>query len=264
MTDRQLPRTPAPAGATERETYAAVLRRLVAADLPFAVGGYFALRHYTGVARATKDLDLFLLPGHVPAARGLLRGLGFRTRLRARHWLAKAERQGRTVDLVFGLGSWLAPIEELIWANAFVAHRERYDGEDVLRLIRAGGPAINWGHLVKRFAEHWEVLAALVVLFRHVYPADADRIPPGVQADLLARLRGRWREAPAARPVCRGALLDRYQYLHDVLVEGLQDPREELAEARGFPRRLVEQDRRAALRLLRAGQVRPVPRMCPG
>lgn len=268
--------------SVEREAHAAALRRLTDAGIPFTVGGYYALRYYTDVFRSTKDLDIFVVPGQVPAALGVLREEGFKTKVLASHWLAKAQWQGWWVDVVFGFGNWLAsvddlwverapeaelfgvrvrmaPIEEMIWIKAFVFHRERYHGNDVMHLMWAGGPNMDWKHLVNRFNEHWEVLAALVVLFRYVYPSDSDRIPRWVQTHLMERLRERWKSPPVRERVCRGVVLDRYQYLHDVLVHGFHDAREELARNLGFPPQMVEKDRREALHMLRAGRVRPSP-----
>jgi|SRR6266511_3710497 hypothetical protein len=42
--------------------YGSALAALLKANSPFLVGGAYALAHYTGVVRHTKDLDLFVRP----------------------------------------------------------------------------------------------------------------------------------------------------------------------------------------------------------
>jgi len=57
---------------------ASALRR---GRVPFLVGGAFALRHYTGIARDTKDFDLFVRPGDALAALEELSDAGYRTEM---------------------------------------------------------------------------------------------------------------------------------------------------------------------------------------
>ena len=64
------------------------------------------------------------------------------------------------------------PIEEMIWSKAFLMERERFDGADVLHLVRARQKEINWPRLLSRFGEHWRVLLSHLVLFPYVYPND--------------------------------------------------------------------------------------------
>jgi hypothetical protein len=73
-----------------------------------------------------------------------------------------------------------------------------------------------------RFGYHWPVLYAHLVLFRYVYPDQRDRVPPWVVEELMRRSA-----EPQAdvRPVCRGTLLSREQYLHDLAEFGYEDAR---------------------------------------
>jgi hypothetical protein len=108
------------------------------------------------------------------------------------------------------------PVEEMIWQKAFIAERERYDGNDVAHLLRARAERVDWRRLVKRFGPYWRVLFAHLVLFGFVYPAERRRIPARVMRTLAARLE-RELGAPAAEErLCQGTVLSREQYLIDV------------------------------------------------
>jgi hypothetical protein len=108
---------------------------------------------------------------------------------------------------------WLCPAEEMIWSKAFIQERERHDGADVLHLLRQLGPTLDWHRLLTRFDEHWPVLFAHIVLFRFVYPDMRDRVPTWVVEELTRRFV---EQPPESKHVCRGTLLSREQYLHDL------------------------------------------------
>ena len=44
--------------------YRQALLALQTAQVPFLVGGAYALAHYTGITRHTKDIDIFVLLSH--------------------------------------------------------------------------------------------------------------------------------------------------------------------------------------------------------
>jgi hypothetical protein len=219
---------------------------LANARVPFLVGGTFALVHYTGQSRVTKDLDIMLRREEVPAAFEALASVGFETSLPYPHWLGKATRGEFVIDLIFASGNGVArvdeewftnaepavlfdrevrvsPAEELVWSKAFVMERERYDGADVAHLLWARGRTLDWDRLERRFGEFLPVLFLHVVEFLFVYSDGADRLPPGRFAQLQERAAAYLR--PDGRRVCRGTLLSRAQYRHDVIEHGYADGR---------------------------------------
>ena len=109
----------------------------------------------------------------------------------------------------------------MIWSKAFVMERERFDGADVLHLVRAAGRRLDWRRLFRRFGPLWRVLLAHVVLYDFVYPGDRGAIPAAIRRELLGRAA-----TPERRTadVCRGTLLSRSQYEPDVR-DGLTDGR---------------------------------------
>jgi hypothetical protein len=238
--------------------YRAVLGALLDADLPLLIGGAYALARHTRIDRRTKDLDLMIERRHWPATVHALRARGISTRLSFPHWLGKAITSGAQVDIIFSSGNglcvvdeaWfrhaeparvlgfdvkLAPIEEMIWSKAFVMERERFDGADVLHLIRATGRRLDWPRLCARFDGHEAVLAAHLLLFAYVYPGSRDVIPEGLVDALIARAA----DTHAPPDWCRGTFLSRAQYLTDVTTGGLIDPRQRPAG----PLTLLEIDR---------------------
>lgn len=235
--------TRAPAAAFYRH----VMRTLTDADIPFLVGGTYALGHYTGVLRPTKDLDVFVRRGSLERALGAIGSTGYRTELTHPHFLGKAYAGTKFVDVIFSSGNgscevddwWFehaphgtlfdlpvrfCPIEEMIWSKSYVMERERYDGHDVAHLLRAGAHRIDWPRLLARFGPHWRVLLAHLILFGFIYPGERARLPELVMDELIDRLR---REVPAALDanLCRGTLLSRSQYLHDIEHLGFSDAR---------------------------------------
>ncbi len=146
--------------------YRRTLHVLSDAAVPFLVGGSHAFLEYTGIVRNTKDFDLFLRRSDVERAMEALRGAGYRTELTFPHWLAKAWRDDDFVDLVFSSGNgmcvvddgWfehavetqvlgmpvkIVPCEELLWQKCFVMERERFDGADVMHILRARAPMLR-------------------------------------------------------------------------------------------------------------------------
>jgi hypothetical protein len=242
------------AGATVGERHPAeldaradALRALAGSHVPFLVAGAYALCEYTGIFRDTKDLDLFLRERDLEEAFRILEGAGFRTEITDPGWIGKAYRGEWYVDLIFSSGNgvavvddlWfeharrarvmgvevlLAPPEEMVWSKSFVLERERYDGADVNHLFRAAGDALDWDRLLFRFERYWEVLLSHVLLFRFAYPGERSKVPDRVLRALLARLEdGLGTDHP--RPLCRGNLISRVQYRHDLEHLGYEDGR---------------------------------------
>jgi hypothetical protein len=230
--------------------YREVPRTLNDAHLDYLVGGAYAFERYTGIARHTKDFDVFARKRDVPAILERLGAMGCRTEMTFPHWLGKAFHPLTKdfIDVIFSSGSgvavvddeWfahavpaevlgvqtrLSPAEEIIWSKAFILERERYDGNDVAHLLRARAADLDWKRLLRRFDGHWPVLFAQLVLFTFIYPDCRGTVPPEVTAELLRRFREDAERPPARDKVCRGTLLSRAQYLPDIQQWGYRDAR---------------------------------------
>jgi hypothetical protein len=230
-----------------RAFYRRVLRRLQERGIPFLVGGAYALERYTGIARHTKDFDLFVHPRAVDQTLELLAADGCRTDVPFPHWLAKAHCGEDVIDLIFSSGNGVALVdddwfqysvpetvldlpvrliapEEMIWSKAFVMERERYDGADVAHILRACADTLDWPRLLHRFGPHWRVLLHHLVLFGFIYPCERARVPAAVMRELMGRLDTELTR-PADERVCQGTLVSRAQYLVDVEHWDYADPR---------------------------------------
>ena len=231
------------------EFYKRVIQVFQENDVEFLVGGAFAFVRYTGIGRNTKDLDLFVRRAEWDRVTHVLAEEGIETELTFPHWLGKAfggRQREFFVDVIFSGGNGVAevddewftnairdeslgfpvrlqPIEEMIWSKAFLMERERFDGADVLHLIRARHKEINWARLVSRFGEHWRVLLSHLVLYPYVYPNEP--APQEVIDQLLARAANEPKADEGIR-LCRGPLLSRAQYLVDVERWNYVDARE--------------------------------------
>ena len=219
--------------------YKSALHALCDASADFLVGGGYAMAHYTGIERDTKDLDLFVKQSDCPRVLEVLRSAGYDAELVFSHWLAKARQGDRYIDIIFSSGNGVArvddgwfehaipgqvlgvpvsicPVEETIWSKSFILERERYDGADVAHLLRCCGAYLDWKRLLNRFGDHWPVLFSHLALFRFAYPADWNVVPAWVAKELLNRWRKRQPEDKLPANLCRGTLLSREQYLPDV------------------------------------------------
>jgi Nucleotidyl transferase of unknown function (DUF2204) len=231
-----------------RRFYRDVLTSLERANVPVLVGGAFAFSHFTGIQRPTKDFDLFLRREHIDRALATLAEAGFHTELTFPHWLAKARSDEFLVDLIFGSGNgvapvddawfenavqaeavgipvWICPAEELLWSKAFVMERERYDGADVMHILHTRGQRLDWTRIVDRFGDYWRVLLFNLVLFGFVYPGEEPPAPRWVMDTLLARLDKDIDSPPRDERICRGTLISREQYLVDITEWGYSDAR---------------------------------------
>lgn len=229
-----------------RQFYEDTLRLLTAAEVSFVVGGALALKHFAGIARDTKDLDVFLRKSDVERAMAVLADAGFETEVLYPHWLAKAWSGPHFVDFIFDSANgvcpvddgwfehaahctlWnvpvlVSPVEEMIVSKCFVMERERFDGADVYHLLEARGAQLDWERLIARFGDNWRVLLGHLVFFSFVYPQRRDVIPKEIMTTLLDRARREQR--PETVEVCRGTLLSREQYLVDLKERGYADAR---------------------------------------
>jgi hypothetical protein len=218
------------------------------AGIRFLVGGAYALRAYTGIERHTKDFDIFILPADVHPALDALGAAGYKTKIQADYWLAKAFFGDDFVDLiyssgngvarvdevwfehardaeVFGLSVKVIPPEEMIWSKSFIMERERYDGADVAHVLLKCAADFDWRRLLGRFGSNWRVLFSYLVLFGFIYPGQRDRVPAWVMERLLGRLQEEMASPPPDVRVCDGTMISRQQYLVDVTRWGFADGR---------------------------------------
>ncbi len=228
--------------------YRHVLQTLKLSSVPFLVGGAYAFNQYTGINRHTKDLDIFIRRHDFDRTGNVLREAGYDTELTYPHWLGKAHSGDTFIDLIFSSGNGVAevddawfehageaqvmgvhtaicPVEEMIWSKAFVMERERFDGADIMHLLRARGGQLDWRRLMRRFDPHWRILLSHLVLFGFIYPSHRDLVPASVMDELLDRLRHETHSAPPRHDICLGTLLSREQYLSDIEQQGQIDAR---------------------------------------
>jgi len=231
----------------ELDARADALRAFAASGVPVLVAGAYAFFEYTGIFRDTKDLDLFLRESDLEDAFRVLERAGFRTDLEDPGWIGKGYRGEWFVDLIFSSGNgvavvddlWfeharparvmgvdvlLAPPEEMIWSKAFVLERERYDGADVNHLLRAIGEELDWDRVLFRFERYWEVLLSHLLLFRFAYPGERSKVPDRVMDALTCRVTSEL-GTDHPRALCRGNLISRVQYGHDLAHLGYEDGR---------------------------------------
>jgi len=125
----------------------------------------------------------------------------------------------------FGFEVQLIPPEEMIWSKAYVQDRSRFDGADIAHVLRTQGPGLDWHRLLWRMDKDWEVLLAVLVNFRFVYPSERDTVPAWLLRELWSRVdRQLAAPAPADR-MCRGPLFTPYDYQIDITEWGYRDPR---------------------------------------
>jgi hypothetical protein len=230
--------------------YRAVMSGLLERDVPFLVGGAFALTRHAGIERWTRDLDVFLRRGTLPQIERAAREMGFEAREFSQHWLWKIETEMGYVDLIWGSGNGAAPVdeewfthsvegevfgipvrfipaEEMIWSKAYIQERERFDGADIAHILHQSAETLDWERLLARFGPYWRVLLGHLVLFGFIYPDHRHRLPPFVMRELLSRLQDELVPDSAPRLInsCGGTLLSRSQYRIDVREWGYRDAR---------------------------------------
>jgi hypothetical protein len=226
--------------------YADSLRLLQNCQIPFLVAGTFAVNCYTGINRATKDLDIFCRAGDFPRILLHCREQGFDTVTVDERWLAKVKRNGCFFDVIFsstaavvtitdlwfqeshpaeiyGVPVQLTPPTEMIWSKALLQNRHRYDGADIAHLILRQSERIDWKRLLAHMEQYWEVLLMHVLNFRFVYPSERDQIPRWLLDELLLRTKEQADLPPPQTKVCRGRLFSPDDYRIDVSEWGFAD-----------------------------------------
>ncbi|QCR23124.1 nucleotidyltransferase [Pontibacter sp. SGAir0037] len=225
--------------AKAHKFYKSALTLLLKAEIPFLVGGGFALKLYTGIERDTKDLDIFCKSGDCPSILKLLSDKGYDTELVDARWLAKARKEEHFVDFIFSNPSNQIPVddgwyeraaeselfdlklkfispEDLIRCKIYVQNRERYDGSDINHTLLKYGDKLDWKLIWSSLEQHWQLLMAQLLSFQFVYPSERDIIPRWLFDELMKRARETYDMPPPTEKICRGPLIDQTQYGTDV------------------------------------------------
>jgi len=220
--------------------YREALDLLEESGAQFMLGGAFAMFHYSGIYRDTKDLDVFCKSTEFPKILKFFGEKGYRTELTDVRWLAKVFKGEYFIDIIFDTvnnicrvdETWyersiacefvgkqvrMIPPEELIWCKLYVQNRERFDGADINHIMLKYGQKLNWKHLLFRMDQHWHLLLAQILMFQFVYPADYhDIIPKWLFDELINRANEQYEIPASLEKVCRGPVIDQTQYCTDI------------------------------------------------
>lgn len=221
--------------------YKESLRLLAESQIPFLIGGAFAVFHYAGVYRDTKDLDVYCLPEDCREILNYFSDLGYETALTEDHWLGKIfSGDGHFIDVIFGAMNrlWLVDktwfrdaqagtlfgqtvkvlsVEILIKGKLYVQSRERYDAADINHIWLRYGTKIDWMKLLEIMEPHLELLAMQMLSFIFVYPSEwRNIIPQGVSKTLFKRFDDQYTANRCQERICKGPLIDHAQYDVDI------------------------------------------------
>jgi hypothetical protein len=226
---------PAPPSAVAEAFYADAVRELSKLGLPFLLAGTYALSAYTGITRATKDLDILCKPRDYPRILDRFKTLGDAIEIEDERWLAKVFRGEHFFDVIFASVHGGMPVSdqwfehaprvevfgipvrviaptELIWSKAFVQLRHRYDGADIVHLILKQHDRIDWRRLLGYMDLHWEVLLVHLLNFRWAYPSEREQVPRWLMHELLGRLEQQLDLPPPRVKTCQGRMLSPIDY----------------------------------------------------
>src|ERR1044071_9172712 len=159
------------------ETYRCVMQTAKRRGIPYALGGALAVGAYTDRWRKTKDIDMYVMPKDRAAMIEVFSDCGledyFDRVAYDRRWIYRGYTGDCIVDAIWAMANmraqvdegWLnrgneyrtdgmtfrvLPPEELIWSKLYVMQRERCDWPDVLIIMYATAPVLDWHHLLKR------------------------------------------------------------------------------------------------------------------
>jgi hypothetical protein len=118
---------------------------------------------------------------------------------------------GGPVVQMFGREFRVIPPEELLWSKLYVLQRDRCDWPDIMNLVYAAGPMLDWDHLLRRVGEDRPLLKGVLSVFSWLSPQRAVLIPRRVW-DLLDLPLPRPETDPEGRPP-RKDLLDTRPWL---------------------------------------------------
>jgi len=188
----------------QRALYEQVVAEAKARGIELAFGGAFAAAVYKGLWRDTKDMDLYVVPEDRDEMIEVLTVCGMRDYFDMvpydRRWIYRGYFEGIIVDIIWGMANqratvdrrWLdagprvefggetvnvLPPEEMIWSKLYVMQRERCDWPDILNLIHAVGPVMDWRHLLERVGEDAPLLRGVLSVFQWVCPERAAELP---------------------------------------------------------------------------------------
>ncbi|MBP2308253.1 hypothetical protein GBZ48_29560 [Azospirillum melinis] len=226
--------------------YTESLKLLIQSDIPFLLGGTYAISAYTGITRPTKDIDIFCRGGDFPRILSHFQDHGFETEIEDERWIGKVKHGELFFDVIFNSAVAINPVTdrwfkeehravicgsdvplvaptEMIFSKSFVQMRHKYDGPDVAHMILKQHDRIDWKRLLAHMEQHWEVLLIHLLNFRFIYPTERDRVPDWLVAELLERMQERAKLPVAQTRICRGRLFSREDYLIDVTEWGFAD-----------------------------------------
>jgi hypothetical protein len=225
--------------------YQHTLEILQHAGVPHMLAGAHALAQYTGIARHTKDLDVFVRPADRDRALKALADAGYEIEIRFPFWIAKAKYGDAFVDLIYrspnGIGvvteEWLARAntcrllglqvavaapEEILFCKIFILNNDRNDLADVMHLFHSYAERLDWERVLQLCDPYYRVLLSHMILFGFVYPSEKQRLPPQVLKRLTKRLLA---EEDSNEKTCNGSLLSHSQYKVDIQRRGFRDGR---------------------------------------
>jgi hypothetical protein len=226
--------------------YSECLRLLAESQIPFLLSGTYALSCYTGIARPTKDVDVFAKAGDSLRILTFFRERGFEVQMVDERWLARVCRGELFMDIIFNMPTasvhvtdeWfdrapkakiydttvhLVPPTEFVWSKIFVQDRYRYDGADVAHMILKKHDAIDWTRLLGHMELYWEVLLMALLNFRFIYPSERELVPKWLMDELMERLHAQASMHPPDKRVCRGRLFSPRDYQVDVSEWGFSE-----------------------------------------
>lgn len=184
--------------------YEPVLIELDDREIPYSLGGAFALASYTLRWRNTKDLDIYIRPQDREIVISILQEKGFDDYYQVlpyvREWIYRSYKDDFIVDIIWSMANQRTDVDEgwfdsgeriplrgniyctispgeLIWAKVYVLQKERTDWPDVLNVIHAVGPEIDWERLLDRFGTDLPLLSSVLSIFEWLDPERAHDLP---------------------------------------------------------------------------------------
>ena len=177
MPGMEVKASPTMADADAEAFVAEAVQELANCSIPFLLAGTFAMSAYTGIARQTKDLDIFCKAGDYARILAHFRDKGYTIEVEDDRWLGKVRKGRHFFDVIFAASNGTMPISdswfenarqiemnghkiriiaptELIWSKCFIQVRHRYDGGDVVHMILRASDEIDWHRLLSHMEVH--------------------------------------------------------------------------------------------------------------